>query len=192
MANFLQTTAEPKIVSTGLSYIRGMQIHILTNLQYYKPWELLPEHEDQIKRQIEEAQAIIDVEFDEFERKRHGDQMPSEVPTSLKIDDETMEDAPSTALLGDQEEITEKKDEEPDVSTLTTEQPDQATRYPEPQPQHEVPTEEQPATAGAEADTRAEEEANKKAEEEARAEAEMIDEHHGETVVEAEEDTVIY
>jgi hypothetical protein len=168
--------------------IRGMRL--LTNLQYYKPWELLPEHEDQIKRQIEQAQAIIDGELDNFERKRHSDQGSSEVPATSKIDDETMEDAPSTAQLGHQEEVAEKKDEKPDVSTLMTEQPDQAIR--EPQLQHEESMREQLAIARAESDMKAEEQANTKAEEEALAEAEMIDEHHGETVVEVEEDTVIY
>lgn len=147
-----------------------------------------------------------------------------------------MQDAPSTAgeLSAVQEELSKKGlDEEPFVSTLTTEQPNQAMTdaAPEPRSQHDEPMEEEPATTGAEVgaksgeeeNTKADEEADvnaednrqvkgqneanagdaakevegkddeaRKAEKEAQAEADMIDEHHGETVVEAEEDTVIY
>lgn len=126
-----------------------------------------------------------------------------------------MEDAPNTAteLPAVQEELPMKDvDKEPSVSNLTTEQSNQAMRE-----QHDESMEQEPASAGAEADTKpkeeehttADEEANVNAgvaeevkgededvrinaEKESQAEADMIDEHHGETVVEAEEDTVIY
>jgi hypothetical protein len=163
---------------------------MLTGFQYYKPWELLPEHEDQIKRQLIEAQVIIDDELDEFERKAHGEETPSEVPLLDKKDDENMDDAPTTAPLQHQKEASEKKDDKPHVSTLTTEQPDQTIE--EPEPQQDQAMEEEQATAGAEADTNVDEEANTRAEKEAAEEAELIDEHHGEMIVEAEEDTVIY
>jgi hypothetical protein len=152
---------------------------MLIDLQYYKPWELLPEHENQIKRQIEEAQATINDELDELERRR-GEEALLEAPAPAKIKDETMGDAPNIAPPEPREEIAEAKDGEVEVSILTTEQPDQAAREQEPEHEPEQTIEEQPATAGAEAVTKAEEE------------AEIIDEHHGEMVVEAEEDTVIY
>lgn len=192
---------------------------MLTDLQYYKPWELLPEHEDQIKRQIEEAQAIVDDELDEIERSRGRHETPLRINAPSKISEETMADAPTTASLEGAEGINEKKEEEePDVSTLNTKQPDEAITEsaPEPQPQHDEIMEEEPATAGAamdkkaseegitkteenatvkaeeEAQAKMEEDAKIKAEREAQVEAEMIDEHRGETIVEAEEDTVIY
>ncbi|KAF2834400.1 putative nuclear protein SDK3 [Patellaria atrata CBS 101060] len=49
-ANFLYTRTEPRL--------------------YYKPWELRPKDEDIIKAQIEEAEATIDRELDEFEQTR--------------------------------------------------------------------------------------------------------------------------
>ncbi|KIN07240.1 hypothetical protein OIDMADRAFT_22130 [Oidiodendron maius Zn] len=45
-ANFLSTRTEPKL--------------------YYKPWELLPEEEDRIKRQISEVEILIEREVEEF------------------------------------------------------------------------------------------------------------------------------
>lgn len=210
---------------------------LLTILQYYKPYKLREEQKVQIKRQIEEAQDIIEDELYDFDRRRHEHDTPSEVRAAPKTEDETMEDAPSTVgeLPAVQEELPKKDlDEEPFVSTLTTEKPNQAMTdaAPESQSQHNEPMEEEPATAGAEVDAKSGEEENSKADEEAdvnaednrqaqgqneanaeyvakeaegkddeakikaekeaQAEADMIDEHHGETVVEAEEDTVIY
>lgn len=212
------------------------------NLQYYKPYKLREEHRVQIKRQIEEAQDIIEDELYDFRRQQRQRDTLSEVRAPPKNEDESMEDAPSTAaeLPAVQEQPYKKDvDEEPFVSTLTTEQPNQAMKdaTPEPQPQRDEPMEDEPAIAGAEVDTKAEEEENTiadekaevtvkddgqtshneantedakeikdddkearggdeeaitNAENEAQAEADMIDEHHGETVVEAEEDTVIY
>jgi len=40
---------------------------LLTPAKYYKPWELLPGDEDIIKRQIEEAEDIIEKETSHFE-----------------------------------------------------------------------------------------------------------------------------
>ncbi|OCK75698.1 hypothetical protein K432DRAFT_361627 [Lepidopterella palustris CBS 459.81] len=50
MAHFLYTKTEPRL--------------------YYKPWELTLEEEDRINTQVEEAQAKIDQELDDFERQR--------------------------------------------------------------------------------------------------------------------------
>jgi hypothetical protein len=155
---------------------------MLTESQYYKPWELLPEHEDQIKRQIEEAQATINEELDEFEHKHRGQEVPSNLPAPTNTMDENMENAPTITHVELQEDNDAKQDREPDVSTLTNEQPDLAAGDQESKPEHEHSIEEQPATAGAEAVANTEQEA----------EAEILDEHHGEMVVEAEEDTVIY
>ncbi|KAK5730923.1 hypothetical protein LTR15_000861 [Elasticomyces elasticus] len=47
MANFLQTSSEPKL--------------------YYKPWELRPDEEDRIEQQLKEAEALIEKELAAFE-----------------------------------------------------------------------------------------------------------------------------
>ena len=47
-------------------------------MQYYKPWELLPRDEEHIKTQIAEAEAIIEREVDEF-NKRHLKEAAEEV-----------------------------------------------------------------------------------------------------------------
>ncbi|RQM06389.1 hypothetical protein DH86_00001169, partial [Scytalidium sp. 3C] len=54
MANCLCTKTEPKL--------------------YYKPWELRPEEEDQIKAQIAEVEAIIEREAQEFDQKHPKDE----------------------------------------------------------------------------------------------------------------------
>ncbi|KAE9980697.1 hypothetical protein BLS_008404 [Venturia inaequalis] len=195
MAHFLSTTSKPKL--------------------YYKPYKLREEHEVQIKRQIEEAEDIIEDELYELDRKRRERETPTEMHAPPKAEEATMEDAPNTAaeLPAVQEELPMKDvDKEPSVSNLTTEQSNQAMRE-----QHDESMKQEPASAGAEADTKPEEEEHTTADEEAnvnagvaeevkgededarinaekesQAEADMIDEHHGETVVEAEEDTVIY
>ncbi|KAF2806182.1 pinin/SDK/memA domain-containing protein [Mytilinidion resinicola] len=50
MAQFLYTRTEPRL--------------------YYKPWEITPAEEDQINTQVDEAQAIVDQELDDFRRRR--------------------------------------------------------------------------------------------------------------------------
>lgn len=65
MANFLSTKTEPKLVCIFPFRI----LPVLTNSQYYKPWELLPRDEDRIKTQIAEAEAIIEREVNEFYRQ---------------------------------------------------------------------------------------------------------------------------
>ena len=42
----------------------------LTSEQYYKPWELLPEESERIKIQIEDAEALVTREEEEFYRLR--------------------------------------------------------------------------------------------------------------------------
>lgn len=47
-------------------------------MQYYKPWELRPDEEATIKRQIEEAEQTIQREVDEFNAKRHPQQQETD------------------------------------------------------------------------------------------------------------------
>lgn len=56
---FLQTRSEPNLVCYHAPYILCFSRDSLTSVQYYKPWELLPGDEAIIKRQIEEAEDII-------------------------------------------------------------------------------------------------------------------------------------
>ncbi|KAF2498046.1 putative nuclear protein SDK3 [Lophium mytilinum] len=54
MAHFLYTKTEPRL--------------------YYKPWEVTSTEEDQINAQVDDAQAIVDKELDDFERRREGEE----------------------------------------------------------------------------------------------------------------------
>jgi cell division septation protein DedD len=91
MAHFLSTRTEPKI--------------------YYKPWELLPEHEESIKAQISEAEALIAREVQEFNNR-----YPKESPNQEKKAPvgETIE---STS---DKETVGEPRTESPSVPVSTT------------------------------------------------------------------------
>ncbi|QDS74776.1 hypothetical protein FKW77_001705 [Venturia effusa] len=208
MAHFLSTTSEPKL--------------------YYKPYKLLEEHRVQIKRQIQEVHYLIEDELYDFDRKRREHDTLLEARPASKAEDECMDDAPSIAgeLPTVQKKPSQKDlDNEPFVSTLTTDQQNRAMSdtTPKSQAQRNETTQEEPTNSGAEVDTKREEERHSKADQgskfnaeeskrendsttmehaeyeykdsrtsaeiEAQAEADMIDEHHGETVVEAEEDT---
>lgn len=74
-ANFLQTTAEPKLVC-GYPIICA-EVCLLISCQYYRPWDLRADEEERIDAQIKDAQAQIDRELDGFEQK-HQRNGPSE------------------------------------------------------------------------------------------------------------------
>jgi hypothetical protein len=66
-AHFLRTKAEPRLVSgvaVSLQNYCGSPFD-----QFYKPWELRPEEDDRIKRQIEDAEKTIETEVDEHQAK---------------------------------------------------------------------------------------------------------------------------
>lgn len=49
--------------------------------QHYRPWDLLPDEEDLIERQLKEAQAQVDQELDEWaEEKRRRSGLTDEPP----------------------------------------------------------------------------------------------------------------
>ncbi len=63
-AQFLKTKAEPGLVGVLL---RGQCSDDTNNLQYYKPWELLPSEEDKIKIQITQAEQDVERETEQFD-----------------------------------------------------------------------------------------------------------------------------
>jgi hypothetical protein len=67
-AHFLRTKAEPRLVS---GVVVSLQNHCGSPFdQFYKPWELRPEEDDRIKRQIEDAEKAIETEVDEHQAKK--------------------------------------------------------------------------------------------------------------------------
>lgn len=69
VANFLQTKAEPKLVRLAI-YETLRSATLLTDFQYYRPWDLLPDEEDRIDDQIKDAQTQIDKELAEWEQEK--------------------------------------------------------------------------------------------------------------------------
>ena len=47
---------------------------LIISAQYYKPWELLPSEEERIKAQIEETEAIIEKEREQWEAENPADE----------------------------------------------------------------------------------------------------------------------
>ena len=88
-ANFLQTTADPKLVGQQSHHIR--EYFQLTHVQYYRPWDLRADEEDRIDAQIKEAQARIDEELNEFNKRYHrngtsNDESPRMIPRLHKAE----------------------------------------------------------------------------------------------------------
>ena len=154
MSNFLTTETEPKL--------------------YFKPWEMLPEQEDQINRQREDVDVLIDQELDDFDQVRQSWQSEDsnghahrQDTTSTHVQDtpdgtnHAAESAIESALVQDQVTVTNPGMETELVSATVTETAE------------EMEAREQ---AAADAD---------------RQRKESIDDT-GDIVVEADEDTVIY
>ncbi|OAL36841.1 hypothetical protein AYO20_03897 [Fonsecaea nubica] len=105
-AGFLQTKAEPRL--------------------YYKPWELRDPEEDEIKQQIEEAEATIQRETEEFEEKRKSREQ------ELKEEEKEAQHPPGpTSLPGDttKDEGDDRHDTKGEVANDASgnEQPNQIT-----------------------------------------------------------------
>jgi len=148
LANYLQTKAEPKL--------------------YYKPWDILPEQEEQIRQQVEDTQAIIDQELVNFEQRRVEQQ--SEEPDTHHtngLDTETVKS--NTEGIELTQEATDTQSRDIDESANIAE------------------TVDKPASPGADVINAVI--AKGTADDEMR---EAVDENQGDMVVEAEEDTVIY
>jgi hypothetical protein len=71
----------------------------LTLFQFYKPWDLQPAHEEQIKSQIEEAQATIDRELKEFEIRPGSNDEPAKdgVPQKSTSEDQRVQEGSEEA-----------------------------------------------------------------------------------------------
>jgi len=146
MANFLQTKTEPRL--------------------YYKPWELLPEQEEQLNQQLDEAQATIDQELEGFERRRAEDRA-EEPMSSTEIVEEKAENG--SQMVG--------SEPPPEAAESHTQENGDDTNVDAPMNGH---------TDSANGDTGDGENIDTESPKDAG------DENAGEMVVEAEEDTVIY
>ena len=139
---------------------------MLTNGQYYKPWDLRSEEDERIKKQIEDTERHIEKELAESSPADGVDPGPAEVPHSPKHSQDSAEPPKP-----DDMDVTVEEKEEPElVGEATNEQ----EAVPDPQATNDTHIEqEQP-------------EDEKKAEEKAH------DDHGGEELVEGQEDDVIY
>src|SRR5438270_11580746 len=81
-AHFLKTKTEPSLVSTSC---QAGNHEVLTNAQYYRPWDLRSEEEERIKQQIEDTEKLIEKELAESSSATAADPGPPEVPHSLKL-----------------------------------------------------------------------------------------------------------
>jgi hypothetical protein len=139
---------------------------MLTNAQYYRPWDLRPEEEERIKQQIEDTERLIEKELAESSPATAANPGPAEVPHSLKLS----QDAAEPPKPGEMDVTAEEK-EKPE---LVGEATDTQEAIPEPQPTNDVLIRD------------AQPEVQKKVDEKAQ------DDHGGEELVEGQEDDVIY
>jgi hypothetical protein len=165
-ANFLQTTTEPRLVSRAVG---GFKLCVLRHLQFYKPWDVLPEQKDRIDRQIEDAQASVDEEADDFERSRAEEDIPA--PTSA-APDAVMEDngTEDTKTVGSEESAAhvELADSHAHKNGDTNLAPPNISSNGSAEENHGAPVRSSDLAK------------------------EVAEENQGETVVEAAEDTIIY
>jgi len=78
MAQFLCTKTEPKL--------------------YYKPWELLPGDEDRIKKQVAEAEALIEREVQEFKQRHNIKETPADKPSEETVGEHQVESSSVPAV----------------------------------------------------------------------------------------------
>ncbi|KAF2423121.1 hypothetical protein EJ08DRAFT_619091 [Tothia fuscella] len=156
-ARFLQTMSEPKL--------------------YYKPWDLLPDQEDQIQRQITAAQATIDEELESFQHRREVEEEAAQ--TKAAAVEAIVESTKENTTMGD-------------VNLVGSEPPKEVAESHPPKENDDTNVATLPTNGHAEYMEEDSSPATEKGDATAVEAAEAEDEHHGETVVEAAEDTIIY
>lgn len=156
-------------------------------VQYYKPWELTTDQEDEIQRQVDEAQAVIDDELDNFER-RHDQEQHEDRRSSIPVQQEPAEAEPSKMDIEPEEQDQAEAAQQPQVEDQDQEQETEMEGAEATAQEDEpaVAVDSQPNDSPATSATAVNE---PDAEQDAR---DTMEDDHGETVVEAEEDTVIY
>ncbi|KIW02493.1 uncharacterized protein PV09_06295 [Verruconis gallopava] len=143
-ANFFRTKTEPRL--------------------FYKPWQLTPDQEDQIKYQIEEAKATIEREVSEFEKRK----------------------------AQYEEEERNAADKEEQVANSSREDPDRAEDEEAANSMAQDNTDENPAHGVAPDDATSVPSSTTAVNESMEEVKDTVDDDQGETVEEADEDTVIY
>ncbi|KAG9951883.1 hypothetical protein KCU85_g2469, partial [Aureobasidium melanogenum] len=155
MSNFLVTLTEPKL--------------------YFKPWELLPEQEDQINRQREDVDVQIDQELDDFDQVRQRWQ---------KEDANGHTDHQDTATRDEQEASNGTNHAAVSTTEPADDQDQGGVADPETEPASTLSAIATESTEDKQAQEQAADDAD-------RQRKESIDDT-GDIVVEADEDTVIY
>lgn len=173
MAQFLSTKTEPRLV--GISYFSNSG-SFLTISQYYKPWELRPEDDDQIARQIADADDQIEREIDEFEQRRReaiGEEPSVDQQVTVHDGDVVEESAPSKSMVGSEPSEETAESHATNAGDANVDEPEKLTND-----DGEIGVEKELPKGVPIAQEKIQDV--------------LDDEHHGEMVVEAEEDTVIY
>ena len=178
-AKFLRTKTEPRLVCVQM-YVE--EEPYTDCAQYYKPWELTRDQEDEIQDQIDEAQRIIDDELDAYEARRaRAQEADTRPPAPHK---KHSEEPPTEAdKMETEEPASETKQESESRPQLNadTEAGESANTVVSPGDEASAQTHADDSSATAVGESVAEEEMR-----------DVVDDEQGETVVEAEEDTVIY
>jgi len=185
-ANFLRTKAKPRLVSHAVLLV---QVNPRSQFgQFYKPWELRPEEDEQIRLQIEEAGKSIELEVDEHrttaadEGKDKADEVQHPYPSASQADGAEPLTQPEHA------EVAVRENEQPkagavveSVGVVTTNHEQEIREKSVPDVNTANHEEEKP-----EARDEVGEAESKKAEEKSN------EDHGGEELVEGQEDDVMY
>jgi hypothetical protein len=181
-AHFLRTKAEPRLVSEIAISVRNYCSSLQD--QFYKPWGLRPEEEDQIKRQIEDASKAVETELEGHRPKRRTD--------SEETKGEEVQHPQSSASPTDGAEATTQPEDRRDAKE-DNEQPmldlarDENTDHEQAATQNGAAV---PETAIGEDKPQVEGKVNQ--EENGKQEEKSHDDHGGEELVEGQEDDVMY
>jgi hypothetical protein len=154
-------------------------------LQHYKPWELTAAQEDQIKDQVDAANAVIDQELEDFDRRREGEEgfvRPNRVDTDIIPD--APERSVGAASSGDLQE-------DPSTINGTTDHSAATSVHDDAKNDNREKAREETAAKGDCTAQNDDQKIDPKASATDDTSGETMDET-GEVVVEATEDTVIY
>jgi hypothetical protein len=139
---------------------------MLTNGQYYRPWDLRSEEEERIKQQIEDTERLIEKELAESSASDVAVTGPTEVLHSSKPSQNSAE-----LPKPDEMDVTVEEKEKPELVG-------EATNEQEAVPDPQVTNDPQIEDAQAEGEKKVEDRTH--------------DDHGGEELVEGQEDDVIY
>jgi hypothetical protein len=185
-AHFLRTKAEPRIVSHASLSVE--QYPCSQFRQFYKPWDLRPEEDEQIRLQIEEAGKSIEMELDEHrttaadEDKDKADEVQHPHPSASHVDGAEPRAQPEhTEVAAQQNEQPKAEAMVESVGVVTTSDEQATLEKSGPDINTANHEEEKPEVRDKDGEA-----------ESKRAEEKSNEDHGGEELVEGQEDDVMY